>query len=137
MMKKIVLLIVVFSFFACKITNFIRAAEDGNLNKIEGSLNNGIDINIKDFFRRTALMSASIYGQSEIVKYLVSNGADVNLTDRKGKTALFLAAENGEKEIVEILVSAYADIDIVSYNIPSDSAILSYPELLVTEIPSK
>lgn len=59
----------------------------------------------------SALMFASIYGYTEMVKLLIENGADVNLRDKNGATALTSSAWAGNADIVEILIKNKADIN--------------------------
>lgn len=49
-------------------------------------LKKGVDINLADYDKRTALHLASCEGCTEIVKLLLENLADVNSTDRYGRT---------------------------------------------------
>jgi len=54
-------------------------------------LDNGVDINIKSSYGRTALHEAALHGKVEIVKLLLENGADVNAKNNRGETPLFYA----------------------------------------------
>ena len=65
---------------------------------------NNIDINQTTNEGGTALMIASVYGHTEIVKMLLEkNNIDINQTDKKGLTSLMWASQNGHKEIVKML----------------------------------
>ena len=61
---------------------------------------NGADIDVKDYEGCSSLMWASLEGHLEIVKYLVKNGADINIKNEDGKTALDWAATEEIKEIL-------------------------------------
>jgi ankyrin repeat protein len=90
---------------------------------IERALN-GDDINIVGEGGRTALISASMYGHSGIVKLLLDKGSDPNLKDSYGRTALMFAASmNGHSGIVKLLFDKGADINIV--NIYGQTALIS------------
>jgi len=73
----------------------------------------GADPNIQNRYEyedgHTALMLASKYCDTKIVKMLLDAGADPNLRDVRGNTALMLASENyckSNEEIVKILLNA-------------------------------
>ncbi|KAJ8540455.1 hypothetical protein K7X08_030374 [Anisodus acutangulus] len=88
------------------------------------------------FEERTPLMIASMYGSTEILKYIVANGkVDVNRAcGSDGATALHCAAAGGSEssiEVVKILVDASADVNVCDArgNKPCD-VITSYPKSL-------
>ena len=68
----------------------------------------GADINAKDEAGSTALMVASEYGRTEIVKLLIAAGADVNAKNELGWTALMWASRHGHTETVKLLIDAGA-----------------------------
>jgi ankyrin repeat protein len=53
----------------------------------------------------TPLFWATLYGETDVVKFLAEKGADVNSVAENGKTPLSVATEAGHEEIVEILKS--------------------------------
>ncbi len=62
-----------------------------------------VELNIKTVF------TASLEGQTVIVKEAINNGFDTNTIDKDGRTALMLAAYNGQTEIVKLLLSHNAN----------------------------
>nr|AKM77631.1 CCCH-type zinc-finger protein [Petunia x hybrida] len=85
---------------------------------------------------RTPLMIASMYGSTEVLKYIVESGkVDVNRAcGFDGATALHCAAAGGSEssiEVVKILIGASADVYVcdASGNKPCD-VIASYPKSL-------
>ena len=58
---------------------------------IDYFLKNGIDVNEKDEWGKTALMNACCGRDSNIVRLLLENGAKVNEKDKRGTTALMNA----------------------------------------------
>jgi hypothetical protein len=66
-------------------------------------LNKGVKINTKN----DALISASILGHLEVVKYLVEKGVDVNT---QSSAALRFASQYGKLEVVKYLLENGADI---------------------------
>ena len=54
----------------------IKAAQDGDTEKIGNSLEKGADLNVRDDLNRTPLMIAATFGHSEVVQFLVDKGAN-------------------------------------------------------------
>ena len=112
---RISLLILILIFLILKLKDlltpkeerFLKAAENGNLKKIKSMLNKEVNIktliNAVDKENNTALILASKFGYSEIVKILIENGADINIKNNDGKTALDYAEENDYKNIIQLL----------------------------------
>ena len=62
-----------------------------------------LDVNFQGEYGDIALIKASQYGHSEIVRLLLKNKANVNLKDNNGRTALMEASSNGRLKVVELL----------------------------------
>ena len=60
-------------------------------------------INEQNHDGKTALMYASEYGGTEMVKSLLNAGADPSIKDKENKTAVLLAKEWKHKEIIKLL----------------------------------
>ena len=60
----------------------------------------------------TALMSAAMNGDYDLMILLLKYGADVNLQDEDGWTALICAVYNNHIEIVRLLITSEADLNI-------------------------
>ena len=56
--------------------DLIKAAQDGDTEKIGISLEKGADLNVRDDLNRTPLMIAATFGHSEVVQFLVDKGAN-------------------------------------------------------------
>lgn len=98
---------------------FTDAAEEGNLEKVKLMLAKGTDIDIEPGGHKgwTALMAASTYGETGIVKYLISKGANVKVKLKDGETTLIQSAQNDENiEIVESLLKAGVEINAPTKN---------------------
>lgn len=95
--------------------NIIDSAIAGDLANVQKSIENGADINMTEADSiNSALDYASMYGHTEIVKYLLENGADINSTSGFGTTPLMYAAQNGHLEIIRLLVEGGADLERVN-----------------------
>ena len=89
-----------------------KAAYYGHLEIVKYLVENGADINAKDYEEFTSLIRASINGHLEVVKYLVENGADINTKDHVGITPLIYASMLGNFELVKYLIGKGADVNI-------------------------
>lgn len=91
--------------------DFIKAAYNGDAEKIGEFLKTGINVNEKDDHGVTALMAAAANGHCNILNMLLEKGADVNEKSIEGGTALLLASERGNTNIVKILMDKGADVN--------------------------
>lgn len=70
----------------------------------------GTNINEKDPFGGSSpLISAALFGKTEIAKILIDAGADINFQNNEGSTALHTAAFFCRPEIVNMLLDKKAD----------------------------
>ncbi|KAJ5261352.1 hypothetical protein N7478_011947 [Penicillium angulare] len=84
---------------------FIRAAQSGTLEEVEGLIERGCDIEERHAESgRNALLVAAHCGREDIVDLLISRGARINVKDGSGETALHLAASRGHWEVIGILM---------------------------------
>jgi len=92
-------------------TALMRAALDGNTEKVKELIHQGAEINQRDDIGRTALMFAAINTHYETMKVLLELGADVNARSNKGGTALMGAATAGDLRMVQALLDKGADLN--------------------------
>ena len=59
-------------------------------------LDRGADVEKRDWFGKTALLEACLYGRSEMVRLLLGRGADASVLMGQGLTALMVAARGRE-----------------------------------------
>lgn len=82
----------------------------GNAEVLRQHLAAGTNINEKDPFGGSSpLISASLFGKTEIVKILIDAGAEINIQNNDGSTALHTASFFCRPEIVAILLKKGAD----------------------------
>ena len=81
-----------------------------SLNIVKNLVEQGADVNVKDYRYKTALHHAVEAKSLEIVKYLVEHGADVNCKTKRGTTALHFAVGTGSLEMVRYLVENGAKV---------------------------
>ena len=90
----------------------LKAAEDGDVAKVQSALARGANVNARDGGGNTPLMIAVVSkGSTAIVKALLAKGADINARNEVSQTALYLAARGGYVEIVDILAAKGADLN--------------------------
>ena len=70
---------------------------------VELLLERGAQVDLQDNVGQSALMVASVVGQTKIVKLLLERGAQVDLRDNNGDSALMLADRNGHIKTVQFL----------------------------------
>ena len=71
---------------------FIWSVRSGDYAEVKRLIEEGVDVNAKDYNEYTVLMSASYDGHREIAKLLIEEGADVNAQCKLGYTALIEAS---------------------------------------------
>ncbi len=76
-------------------------------------LERGADVNLRTIRKRTALMTAILYGRTASFWFLLPL-SDLSLTDDRGYTALLYAAESNFHEAVGALLVAGADVHVRS-----------------------
>jgi uncharacterized protein len=92
------------------ISEFLRAAGQGDIVTLELYLAAGEYIDIQDpSTGATALMAAIQGGRLDAVRYLLAHAARVNIRDANGSTALMCAANSGDCDVVRALLAAGAD----------------------------
>jgi len=70
----------------------------------------GTDLNARDPFGGSSpLITAAVFGKTDMAKILIDAGADLDFQNNDGSTALISAAFFGRPEIVRLLLDAGAD----------------------------
>lgn len=76
----------------CKETPLMEACIDGNGERVDELLGEGVDVNASRSDGWTALMFACSEGHEDIVVRLVKGGANVNAVDKWGQSPLHIAS---------------------------------------------
>lgn len=86
------------------------AAFMGNLKAVKQHIAAGSDINVKEpMGGATPLISAIVFGKTDVALALIDAGANLSLTNNDGSTALHVAAFFCRKSVVEALLAHGAD----------------------------
>ena len=85
------------------LNNYLLAAQNGDTKHISSLLKSGIDIDVQDQYKWTALMCAAQSGHSSVVKLLLHKGADKLLINSRGKTALDIAKSCHHRTVIKLL----------------------------------
>jgi ankyrin repeat protein len=81
-----------------------------NLEAVKQHIAAGSNLNEKDPFGGSSpLISASLFGKTDIAKLLIDAGADINFQNNDGSTALLTASFFCRPEIVKLLLDKGAD----------------------------
>jgi uncharacterized protein len=81
-----------------------------NMDALKQHIAAGTDLNEKDPFGGSSpLISASLFGKTEMARVLIEAGADLNFQNNDGATALHTAAFFCRPEIVQMLLDKGAD----------------------------
>jgi len=95
--------------------SILQAVKDGlDQRRIGELIRQGNDVNAKDRYGQTALMTAAEISNVEITRLLLEHQAKVNARRNNGKTALVIAAGKDSVEIVKLLLDKRADTTIAS-----------------------
>ena len=72
----------------------------------------GANVNCKDSKGRTALHSAVMQGNEELIHALIEAKTDINASDKDGNTPLIVASQEGVVKIAQILTTHGADPNV-------------------------
>ena len=82
--------------------------------RVQAILDQGANINIRDYKRKTPLHRAAKAGFQKITKLLLESGADIDARDNEGETPLFEAVRHGRLAAARILVEHGASPEILN-----------------------
>jgi uncharacterized protein len=86
------------------------AVVSDNMEAVKQHIKAGSDLNAKDPFGGSSpLISAAVFGKTEMAKVLLDAGVDINFQNNDGSTALHTAAFFCRPEIVKLLLEKKAD----------------------------
>jgi hypothetical protein len=87
------------------------AVEGGHLEVVRHLIAHKANVNGKDAYGQSLVMSAASSHRPEVLKELIAAGADVNVANSYRITPLAVAAEQGHLDIIKILLAAKAKVN--------------------------
>lgn len=94
-------------------TAFMCAAKNGNLSVVELLLQEGVNVNTKNYYGNSALIWACRYEFNDIAETLLLAGADVNIRNSEnGRVPLAEAIYREDVEQVKLLLQYGANVNI-------------------------
>ncbi|WP_312112177.1 ankyrin repeat domain-containing protein [Brevibacillus reuszeri] len=96
------------------VQTFHDAAAQGNIDSLKQHLEQGIDINVRNRQKRTAILIAAMNDQYEAVQFLVDAGANVDLQDETCFNPFLYGCINNKLELVKMMIQANTDIDLLT-----------------------
>ncbi|KAI6496757.1 hypothetical protein MCOR11_004819 [Pyricularia oryzae] len=90
-------------------------------------LENQVDVDSKNSFGSTALITACRRGNVAFILLLLEKGANINLQDSAGYTALLWACQYTDLEVARLLLASGADIDVENYRGKTAYTVASKP----------
>eukprot|EP00050_Salpingoeca_kvevrii_P004007 m.240152 g.240152 ORF g.240152 m.240152 type:complete len:208 (-) comp10925_c0_seq5:246-869(-) len=92
--------------------HLIEAAQEGRAAEVARLLQDGANVNCRDFLDgETPLHWASVAGHESVAELLLAHGADVHSTNTTGYTSLHRAASKGRLGVVRLLIAHGAQVD--------------------------
>lgn len=92
-------------------SSIVGPCQDGNLALVKLLIENGVDLETKEFRDFTPIRIAARNGHFNIVKYLAVQGAKIDARALDGATPLEHAASKGHFEIVKYLIEKGANVN--------------------------
>ncbi len=113
----VVFFMILFPVYSSELEDqLFKAIEKKDIKLIKELVIKGANVNGKDVWGSTILISASFQGDIEIVKFLIDKGADINGQDKVGWTPLIWACLYKNIEIVKYLIDRGAKLNIKDEN---------------------
>ncbi|RQO35946.1 hypothetical protein DBR37_06235 [Herminiimonas sp. KBW02] len=96
------------------VSQFLQAAEEGDLAQLRVLLAAGVDINATNRQGRTAITLASLKQHYACVECLIAAGADINKQDQTCFNPFLLACLNNDLRLLRIVLPAQPDLNRLS-----------------------
>ena len=87
-----------------------EAVRRGSIQDVRMSLEEGVNVNMRDRLKNTPIIIAAARGRRDVVELLLAHDAHLEMQDIGNRTALVAAAGKGHGDIVKLLLSKGADL---------------------------
>ncbi|EPJ5577405.1 ankyrin repeat domain-containing protein [Citrobacter farmeri] len=92
-------------------TDYLMAAQQGDMKKLTSCLEQGVDINTCNHQGQTAIILASLHKQYDCVAALISAGADINQQDQTCLNPFLLSCLNNDLTLLRLILPARPDLN--------------------------
>ncbi|WP_152395701.1 ankyrin repeat domain-containing protein [Paenibacillus guangzhouensis] len=96
------------------VQQFLEAAAQGDVATLKKCLEQGIDINVRNKQKRTAVLIAAMNDHLKAVSFLVEAGANVDLQDETCFNPFLFGCINGKLELVKLMIKANTNIELLT-----------------------
>lgn len=117
--RQLVVAVIVFGFVAISVpiyaqneTDLWEAVALGDLATLQRALDVGVDPDVLEPNGATPLIVAAMFGQTDLVRFLIEKEATLDIQNNDGATALHVAALFGHPQAVSLLLAAGAARDL-------------------------
>lgn len=93
------------------ITDYLMAAQQGDVKKLTFCLEQGVDINTCNRKGQTAIILASLHKKYDCVAALISAGADINQQDQTCLNPFLLSCLNNDLTLLRLILPASPDLN--------------------------
>ena len=93
------------------VTEFLLAAEQGNIDGLKACLEKGVDINATQRQKRTAVIIASLKKHYDCVAFLIAAGADIDQQDQTCFNPFLISCLTNDLTLLRIVLPANPDLD--------------------------
>jgi ankyrin repeat protein len=93
------------------VTEFLLAAEQGNIDALKACLDKGVDINATNRQKRTAIIIASLNKHYACVEHLIAAGADIDKQDKTCFNPFLISCLTNDLTLLRIVLPAGPDLD--------------------------
>ena len=95
-------------------SEFLLAAEKGNVDALKSCLDNKVDINTTNRQGRTAIIIASLNKHYDCVELLIAAGADINKQDQTCFNPFLISCLNNDLTLLRLVLPANPDLNCLS-----------------------
>ena len=92
----------------------LRAADNGDADRVARALRAGADLEFRDSLQRTALLVAVTNDRVDVARLLVAMGADPDAVDHQNDTPWLVTGVTGSVRMVEALLPAKPDLSLLN-----------------------
>ncbi len=92
------------------LTGYFKAAEENSVEQLRRAVENGVPVDSRDSWGRTALLIATYHNSLEAARFLIGAGADVNAKDNRQDSPYLYAGAEGRLDILKMTIAAGADL---------------------------